>query len=151
MANQSTVKQRFWAFLVTGGIGILLFRSIHMLFMEQALSMLVSWVAALLLAEALVDLLCVISALRWFINGKVRYAWFPLRLAAVAVVLHAIRVIIYVLGRTGPNKNFDINREFREFVQLDWFWVYSSAAIAGVGLIAVFIVWLLMRNRKQQD
>jgi hypothetical protein len=48
-------------------------------------------------------------------------------LGAAAAILHAIRVLIYMLGRTGPWVNFDEKPGHRDSYTFEWFWVYFAA------------------------
>ena len=104
-------RQRLYAFLVTLGAGILLYRTLSMMFLEDAFKLLVPWVIFLLITEFMLDLACAICSIRWFIGNRRDKASCALRLMAVAIFLHAFRLLIYVLGRTGPWENFDVKPE----------------------------------------
>lgn len=144
-------KQRIYALLLMLGASILLFRTIRMMTVEQAFDILVPWVIALLIAEFLIDLGCFLSSARWMISGRREHARLPLRLIAAAVILHAIRVLVYVLGRTGPWVNFDVKPEYHEEYTFEWFWVYFAAILSVLGVTGVVIVWQIIRYRRKQS
>jgi len=104
---------RFYASLLTLGACILLYRTIMML-SKGALETLVAWVSALLIVELLVDLSCLLSSIRWGIYDSREYSKLALRLGAAAAILHAFRVLIFVLVRIGPWIDFDVRPEQRE-------------------------------------
>ena len=144
-------RQRLYALLFMLGASILLFRTIRMMIVEQAFEILVPWVIALLLAEFLLDLGWFIASVNWFISNKRERARLPLRLCAAAVILHAFRVLIYVLGRTGPWLNFDVRPEYHESYTFEWFWVYFAAILSILGLIGVVVIWQLIRYRSKRE
>lgn len=85
------------------------------------------------------------------ISNRREHARLPLRLIAAAVILHAIRVLVYVLGRTGPWVNFDVKPEYHEVYTFEWFWVYFAAILAFLGVAGVIIVWRIIRYRRKQS
>ena len=129
------------------GASVLLYRTLSMVFAEQAFEILVWWVIALLIAEFLIDLACLLSTIPWLIRGDSFFARWPLRLGATAAILHAIRVLIYVLGRTGPWINFDVKPDQREAYSFDWFWVYFAAILSILGVAGVIVIWRIIRHR----
>lgn len=143
-------KQRIYASLLTFGAAILLFRVIRMMFFEDAFQILATWVQWLLIAEALVDLLCLISSIRWFITGGSEKAGVALKSGAAATLIHAVRVLIYVLGRTGPWINFDIKTEFRNHYTFEWFWVYFAGILSALGVVGVVIITFIIKRKKRQ-
>ena len=96
------------------------------MFFEQGLEILVLWVIILTIVEFIIDFSCIIGSLRWLISNDALKATFPLQLGAAAAILHAIRVLIYVLGRTGPWVNFDVKPIYRSSYSFDWFWVWFT-------------------------
>jgi len=140
-------KQRIYATLLVLGSGILLFRTIHML-ANDAYDYLVLWVFILLIAELLIDATCLISSVWWWITNNPYDDSFPLRFGAAAAILHAIRVLIYVLGRTGPWINFDVRPEHQALHHLrwTWFWVYFAAILSILGVIGVIVIWRLRKK-----
>ena len=141
-------KQRIYASIVILGAGFLFFRTIRMIFVEQAFDILVFWVVALLILESLLDLLCIIFSFRWLGSNKVCHAALPLKLLSTAVIVHAIRVSIFVLGRTGPWFNFDVQPEYREAYTFDWFWVYIAGVLSFLSIVAMVMVWNILRRKK---
>jgi len=144
-------RQRLYAGLLMFGAGILIFRSLRMVTVEQAFDILVDWVYVLLIMEFMIDVACFMASLRWFTLSKWKYASTALKLGAWAAILHAFRVLIYVLGRTGPWVNFDVKPEYREAYTFDWFWVYFAATFSVIGLIGVLVIWRLWRRKKRSQ
>lgn len=144
-------KQRINAGLLMVGVGILIFRTLRMVTLEQAFEILVDWVYVLLIMEFMVDVACFMASLRWFVLSKWKFASTALKLGATAVLLHAFRVLIYVLGRTGPWVNFDVKPEYREAYTFDWFWIYFAAVLSILGVIAVFVIWHYRRKQRRMN
>jgi len=144
-------RQRVYALLLMLGASILLFMTIRMMAAEQAFELLVPWVIALLIAEFLIDLGCFLAAVRWFVSGKRASGKLPLRLGASAALLHALRVLVYVLGRTGPWINFDVKPEHHEAYTFEWFWVYVAATLAVLGVIGVMVIWQIIRIKARSS
>lgn len=144
-------KQRIYAALLLLGASILLYRTISMMLFENALKILAGWVIGLLFLEFFIDLGCLLSAVNWLVKGKGKNAALPLRLGAMATILHALRVLIYVLGRTGPWVNFDVKPAYRNSYTFDWFWVYFAGILSVLGIVgAVVIWWMISRNKKMR-
>lgn len=143
-------KQRIYASFMILLAGIVLFRTIRMMLVENAFEILVLWVITLLIAEFLIDLACLFWSIRWAITGKRRDATLPLWLGAIAAFLHAIRVLIYVLGRTGPWINFDVKPEYHDSYVFDWFWVYFAGTMSILGIIGVIVIWQIIRAKKKK-
>ena len=123
-------KQRIYAFLLSVGAGFLLFRTFHMMFVVHAFELLVPWVSVLLVAECIVDLACLVGSIRWAVTNDEHNAGLPLRLCVAVIILHAIRVLIYVLGRTGPWINFDVKPVHHASYITNWFWVYFAGILS---------------------
>jgi len=145
---KTIAKQRIYAGLLIIGAGILLFRTLRMIFVENAFEILVLWVFLLLIIELLVDISCILSSLRWLISGDPIKASLPLRFGAAATILHAVRVLIYVLGRTGPWVNFDVRPEYLSSYTFNWFWVWFAGILSVLGIIGVIVIWMLRRRAK---
>jgi len=144
------LKQRLYASLLMFGSSILLFRA-QLMLLSGALDVNVLWVSVLLVAEFLVDLSCFISCIIWWIKNDESKASVPLRFGAAAVILHAVRVLIFVLGRTGPWINFDVKPVHRAFHATRWTWaqVYFAAIMSILGVMGVIIIWRLRRRAKK--
>ena len=145
-------KQRLYSGLILVGAGILLFRTLRMVLVEQAFEILMEWVYTLLILEFMIDLGCLLAALRWFVLSKWKYASSALKLGAWAAILHAFRVLIYVLGRTGPWVNFDVKPDYHASYTFDWFWIYFAAGFSAMALIGVYVTWRLwLRYKRKYD
>ena len=144
---QEDMKQRLYAGLLFFGACILLYRTITML-VQGNLGILVWWVSLLLVAEFLIDLGCASSSVAWWISNDARMDKIPLRLGAAAALLHAFRVLIFVIGRVGPWINFDVRPEHRALHYTRWEMgqVYSAAIMSILGIIGVVVIW---RNRRR--
>lgn len=140
-------RQRLYASLVGLGICTLLFRTVVML-TDGSLTVLATWVSALLVAECVLDVTTFLASVRWWITGAERHARLPLRAAAAAIILHAIRVLIFVMGRTGPWIDFDVRPEHRALHPERWSWasVYFAAILSVLGVLAVLIIWTYRRR-----
>lgn len=113
------------------------------------MEILVPWAGVLLISEMLIDLLCLIGSVRWFVTNDEHKASFPVRLAVAMIFLHAVRVLVFVLGRVGPWFDFDVRPEYRVLHAERWSWegVYFSAVMAGLSVIVVITIWVYMRLR----
>lgn len=143
-------KQRLYSSLLFLGACILLFRTTTMI-VQGYLGVFVVWVSALLMAEFLFDLGCAAFAVVWWISNDARKDKIPLRLGTAAAILHAIRVLIYVVGRIGPRNNFDIKPEYHSSSYSYWEigWVYFASIMSILGLIGVVIIWQYRRRAKK--
>jgi len=137
-------KQRLYASLLILGACILLIRTI-MLVAGGSFSVLVLWVSFLLTLEILIDTGWLVSSILWLISNDENRASLPLKLAAGAIILHAIRVMIFVMGRVGPWINFDVRPEQRllHYTRWTWFGVYFAAIMSILGVLGVIVVWRL--------
>ncbi|MGD9346917.1 MAG: hypothetical protein PVH84_13695 [Candidatus Aminicenantes bacterium] len=140
-------RQRLYANLVFLGAGFLFFRTVKMM-TQDALVWMVPWVAALLLAESVLDAAIIVGAVRWWKTQAEEHASFPLRITVAAVFLHAGRVLIYALGRLGPWIDFDVRPEFRALYSSrgSTGWVYFASIMSVLGILGVIIIW---RNRRR--
>ena len=146
--NPRASKQRVYASLMILGSGILLYLTLRMMVFDEAFNILVFWVILLLITEFLIDLSCVICSIRWWISDDTSKANPALRLGAAAALFHALRVLVYVLGRTGPWINFDVKPEHHAAYKFDWFWVYFAASLAILGVLGVVVIWLITRHKR---
>ena len=143
-------KQRLYASLLLLGACILLFRTTTMI-VQGYLGIFVFWVSVLLIAELLIDLGCAVFSVVWWISADVSKDRIPLRFGATAAILHAFRVLIYVLGRIGPWINFDIKPEHHDSHYTHWeiYWIYFAAIMAILGVIGVVAIWQYRRRVKK--
>jgi hypothetical protein len=148
--EHTSSRQRLCAALLGAGACILLFRTTLMI-AQGYLSILLPWVAGLLLVELALDLCCLLGSIRWSVAGGEARARLPLRLGAAVTILHAVRVLIYALGRTAPLLNFDVRPERRVVIgdQGGWFWVIFASVLSILGLIGVLVIWLLRRRLRK--
>ena len=98
-----------------------------------------------------IDTLCIIFSFRWlFGQGSKHSKSISLRLGAIAAIFHAFRVLIYVLGRTGPWINFDVKPQFRSTHNMEMFWVYFATVLSILGILGVIIVWITIQRAKNK-
>lgn len=144
-------RQRTYAFLLGLGACVLLFRTLAMLW-GGALGVLMPWVSALLLLELLVDVAVLIWSVRWWLKASADFDSIPLRLGAVAAILHAFRVLIFALGRVEPLLNFDVRPEHWAEHGERWSWaqVYFASTLSVLGVLGVPVIWWLRRRSTKQ-
>ena len=143
-------KRRLYASLLILGAGILLFRTIRLLTIEDGWVTLAGWVIALTFIEMAIDILCILFSFHWLWQNSTKSKKNALRTGAAAAIFHAFRVLIYVLGRTGPWVNFDVKPEYRETHQVDLFWVYFAAILSVMGILGVLIIWAIIRKQRKE-
>ena len=141
-------KQRMYGLLLAMGASLLLWRTFQLMFVEQGLEILVLWVITLTILESIIDFSCIITSLKWLISNDAQKATIPLKLGAIAAILHAIRVLIYVLGRTGPWVNFDVKPIYHSTYSVEWFWVWFAAALSILGIIGVIVIWQVRSHSR---
>lgn len=143
-------RQRIYASLLALGACILLYRTTTMI-SQGALNILALWVSVLLIIETLIDLSCLLTTIPWWISKDRAKSKIPLRFGAAAAIFHALRVLVFVLGRVGPWVNFDVRPEHHAAHAETWTWtgVYFAAIMAVLGVIGVIIIWLLIRRAKK--
>lgn len=146
----SNSKQRLYASFLFLGACILLFRTITMV-VQGSLGILVPWVSLLLIAELLIDLGCAVFSIVWWIHNDASKDKIPLRLGAAAALLHAFRVLIFVIGRLGPWVNFDVRPEHQALHYTRWNIgeVYFAAIMSILGVIGVIVIWQYRRRMKK--
>lgn len=145
-------QQRLYAVLMIFGAGILLTRTIIMV-SQNAPNILASWVFTLLIIELLIDTACLISSVNWFVSNHSTKSKIPLRLGAAAAIFHALRVLVFVIGRIGPWINFDVRLEQRALHHLTWTWagLYFATIMSILGVIGVLVIWKLIRHHKTKN
>ena len=144
----SRLREQAIAIFLFTGAGFLLYRTIAML-AEGALQTLIPWVVALLMLELIVDAIAMIVLLTWAIGGTREQLLAAIRVTAAVVVVHAVRVGIFVLGRTGPWTDFDVQPEARALHAERWTWgeVYFAGTMSAISVIALFIFWRHWRRK----
>jgi hypothetical protein len=145
-------KQRLYASLLIFGACVLLFRTSVLIF-TGTLAVWQLWVSILLFIEMAIDFSCLITALSWWKSNDESRASVPLRFGAAAAIFHAVRVLVFVLGRTGPWIDFDVRPVYRAMHATRWSWagVTFAAIMSILGLIGVIIIWRLRRRALKAD
>jgi len=143
--------RRYSALLILGA-SVLLYRTVALI-SGGALHVLRSWVVALTFVEMAVDIVTIGGALRWWMTRSAVQEEVPLRAGAIATLLHAFRVFIFVLGRTGPWVDFDVLPEQRASHRDRWTWtqVMFAASMSVLGVIGVFVVRGRRRKSRQSE
>jgi hypothetical protein len=148
--TQLNSKQRIYASLMFLGACILLFSSITMV-AQGNLGIQVLWVSVLLIAELLVDLGCAVFSVVWWIQNDSKNDRIPLRFGTAAVLLHAFRVLIFVIGRIGPWINFDVRPEHHALHDTSWNMgdMYFTSIMSILGIFGVVFIWQYRRRMKK--
>ena len=131
------------------GSNILLFRTIALL-NSGAHRVLQPWVVALTYLEMAVDVVTAMGAARWWLSGSEAHAHLPLRAGAAVTFLHAFRVLVFVVGRTGPWANFDVRPAERPKHRERWTWaqVVFAGSMAVLGIAGVFVIRAIRANSR---
>lgn len=139
-APRSIDPDRLGAVLVGGGISILLVRAVVLI--RGSRRILARWVVDLAVAELALDTATLAASMRWWSTGAPRHGRLARRLAAAAIVLHAVRVLIFVLGRLRPFKDFDVRPDQRSGHDQRWSWgqVWFAGVMSVLGVIGVVVV-----------
>jgi ABC-type Fe3+ transport system permease subunit len=128
----------------------LLYRTLVML-TDGSMVMLVPWVAATVVVEAVMDGAEIIAAARWWRSRSERDERTALRLGAAVALFHALRVLVFVLGRTGPWPDFDVRPGYRATDASRWSWFSvifaGTLSVAGV-LVVIAVAWIRRRRRR---
>jgi hypothetical protein len=119
------------------------------MFVNDAFHLYVWWASALLVVEFLTDLAWLVASIRWLFSNQKDKANASLKLAAMAIIVHAIRVLVFVLGRTGPWVNFDVRAEHHADYSFEWFWVYFAGTLSALSVIALALIWYLIRKSQR--
>ena len=131
-----------------GGAAFMLWRTI-VLISAGTLGVYVPWVGGLLVVEAAVDSMTLGLAVLWLVTGRSSHQKMTLRATVAVVLVHALRVSIFVLGRTGPWIDFDIRPEERVRYAESWSWtgVVIAGGLAALSICALLAVWYRSRHR----
>jgi len=114
-------RHRAYAALLALGASISVGRTIVMQ-AQGAAAVLVPRALGLLLIEMLIDVTALTGAVLWWKHGTLSATRLALRAGATAALVHAGRVLIFVLGRTGPWTDFDVRPEQRASHAVRWTW-----------------------------
>ena len=132
--------------LLFGGAAILVYRTVALL--SGARSVLKRWVVALTIVEMAVDIATMFAAMRWWVTRDPHHSRPAMRFGAAATLLHAMRVSVFVLGRTGPWRDFDVRPEHRPDHDQRWTWggVIFAGVMSALGVFGVGVIWQLRRS-----
>ena len=74
-----------------------------------------------------------------------------MRLCSAAIILHAFRVLAFVLGRIGPWVNFDVKPDQRIYHTERWGWegVYLASILSFFGIVGLMVVWKMQRKKRK--
>ncbi len=146
-----TEPARVGSALLFGGAAILVYRTVALL--RGARSVLKRWVVALTVAEMAVDLATMRAAARWWVTGDPHSSRGAMRFGAAATLLHAMRVSVFVLGRTGPWKDFDVRAEHRADHGQRWTWggVIFAGVMSTLGVLGAGIIWQVRRSAARHQ
>jgi hypothetical protein len=138
-------QNRVAAVLLIGGISIVLARAAVLI--STSRTVLRRWVIDLAVVELLLDIATFATALRLLATNASRHRVLPSRLAAAAIILHALRVLVFVLGRLRPFKDFDVRPEQRAEHDSRWSWaqVVFAAVMSVLGVVGL----LTIRSRRR--
>lgn len=106
-------RNRIYAALLMTGASVVAYRAVSMI-ANGYLSILVPWVAASIVLELCVDVACFLTCIPWMISGDSNRDSVPLQIGALSTIVHAVRVLVFAMGRCDTRwKNFDVRVEHR--------------------------------------
>lgn len=145
------IAPRYYASFFMLGSGFLIYRTFALI-AGGSLAINTTWVSALLFLEMIADAACLFASIKWWIRNNMAAARLPLQLCAAMVIMHAIRVLIFVIGRAGPWINFDVRPEERAIHYTRWTWegVYIAGILSALSVIAVVIIWIVRKRPRRQ-
>lgn len=142
--------QRVYSFFLALGACILLFRTLRLIFFEGGFEQLVLFCILLTFVEMIFDVLCLVFSVRWFISSDSKFSSLPLRFGAIATIIHFVRVLIFVLGRTTVLQNFDVKEEYRSAYTMDSFWVVFAMTLSVLGIIGVIVIGIVVKKNSRK-
>ena len=142
-------RYRRWAWILAFGAAFMFGRTAQMVW-QGSLLVFVPWVGGLLLLELTMNAVTLLATLRWALGPDPRRRRFALRAVAGTVLVHATRVLVFVLGRTGPWVDFDIRpeRQSEHAAEVSWVSVWFAAGMAITSLVVLVSVWVIARRRR---
>lgn len=143
-------KEKAPPLLIIFGASILLFRTIRLMFFEDGLIILALWTKILTFIEMIIDLLCVLATFKWLKESELRFRSISLWLGSTVTIFHALRVLIYILGRVGPWKDFDKDPVYRLQGTTNTFWLLLAGSLSVVGVFGVIIIGKLMKQKDNE-
>lgn len=146
MRAGSTSRRRVYAVALLLGGAVLLVRAIT-LFSQGAIARWTPWVGFSLWVETTVIVIALTTLVLWLVDPSDRRTTAALVVTTVLVLVHAFRVAVFALGRTGPWVDFDVRPEFRADHGALWTWgeVWFASGAALVSLVVTMVVW---RHRR---
>jgi hypothetical protein len=147
-ARHGTTSSRWAPELLIAGAGILFARTVALI-AGGARKVLQPWVVGLTYLEMAIDLVSIATAARWCRSRQPDQARWALRAGAAATFLHAGRVAVFVIGRTGPWVDFDVREEQRDGHDERWTWpqVVFAGTMSALGVVGVLVIGLVRRRR----
>jgi hypothetical protein len=133
---------------LSAGAGILLYRTIALI-AGGARKVLERWVVWLTFLEMAIDVVTFGSALRWWRSKNPDHARSALVAGACATLVHAGRVAVFVVGRTGPWIDFDVREDARADHDERWTWpqVVFAGTLSTFGVVGVVVIWIVRTRR----
>ncbi len=113
--------------------------------------MLMPRVSLLLMFELVIDLVWLFQAAKWWISPDKQKIKKTLNFAAAAIILPAIRVLVFVMGRMGPWIDFDRKPEYSPLQYSEWGWLYFAGKMSVLGVIGVIVVWRIRHRLKKSN
>jgi len=141
-------ESKLYSLLIIFGAFTLLFRTIRLLIFEDGLIILEIWVKILTIIEMIFDILCLFFSFKWLIKEGSNNRDYSLKFGVIITLFHAFRVLIFVIGRIGPWKDFDKIPEYRFTDDSNLFWVYFASILSISGVIGVFLIKLNLRKQS---
>ena len=147
--DPANMRSRLLAgFLLIGG-AFLFYRAAFLIWVGHA-ARYVFWLRGLTFVELALAAVIVATAAIWLAGGSAAWRRRTLQLTAALIVLHALRVAVFALARTGPWIDFDVRPEHRPVDPATWSWVevWFASGMAGLSLIVLLAV-LVWRSRTR--
>ncbi len=151
-ATRCEAGSRWAPGLLLLGAGFLLYRTLALV-AGGARRVLAPWVVGLTYLEMAIDAVTMTWAARWWRSRSPAHASPALRAGAGATLVHALRVAVFVVGRTGPWVDVDVREEERARHDERWTWaqVVFAGTMSVLGVIGVFVVWITRRRHRVVD
>ena len=140
---------RVWPILLMAGGAILVTRAM-VLIGGGSTERFVSWLAFLTWVELALAVAACASAAVWAWRPEPANVTRTLKVAASLTLLHAIRVAVFVVGRIGPFRDFDVRPEWRADHAGTWTWgeVWFAGLAAALSLVVLVAVWRYRRAKR---
>ncbi|MDH3295702.1 MAG: hypothetical protein OER95_15395 [Acidimicrobiia bacterium] len=135
-------RRRLYAAVLFLGGGVLMVRAVTLLG-QDAPSRWVPWVGIALYVETAAIIVALVALVRWFLIPDDHHTTTAFWATAALVFVHAFRVAVFALGRTGPWVDFDVRPEYRADHGDSWTWgeVYFASGAALLSVIITLVVW----------